>query len=227
MSHTLLSFFVLHLRLLLRRHRFLMCNNSLIGRDLLLTTAECFAAFQPGQEVLVGGIRLDDTAARKVTVSSTLSHPNLGIPDGFNNNLMLVKINEDMSGIVTPATLNTAGAFPADGASCFAIGYGATSNSNNVVPSNVLLGVSLPIISNAECTQIFGLENLETDDLMCAGSESGRGTCEYDTGSLLLCNGKIVGLTANFGLQYSVFGCGITGLPAVRIVKFVFPGRCE
>jgi Trypsin len=171
--------------------------------------------------VAIGGIRLDDASATMVTVSRTLSHPLLGIPEGFNNNIMLVKINQDMSSI-TPAILNTAAAFPTDGATCSAIGYGATANANVVVPSNNLLRVSLPIFGNAQCTQIYGLQGLETDDLMCAGSEFNRGACEFDTGSPLLCNGQIVGLAANFGGQFSVFGCGITGLPAVRTVK-IFP----
>jgi Trypsin len=226
-SHTLLSFFrLLHIRRcrLLRRRRFLIYNNSLIAGDILLTTAECAFAFQPDQEVYLGGILRDGAdATHVVTVSRTLFSPLLGIPESFNNNIMLVQIVEDMSGI-TPAVFNADAAVPVDGATCFAIGYGWTEPGNPSL-SDVLLQVQVPIISNGQCAESYNFGDVLPDDFICAGSEFGRGACAFDNGSPLLCNGVFVGLVA-YDVQYLFLGCGVAGLPAVRIVKFV-AGRCE
>jgi Trypsin len=222
-SHTLLSFFrLLHLRRC--RCRFLIYNNSLIAGDILLTTAECEFAFQPGQQVYLGGILRDGAdATQVVTVSRTLFSPLLGIPDDFNNNIMLVQIAEDMSAIA-PAVVNADDAVPVDGATCVAIGYGWTTRDNPSL-SDVLLQVQVPIISNDQCGMVYDFEGFETDDVMCAGGEFGRGACAFDNGSPLLCNGVFVGLVA-YDIQYVFNGCGVAGLPTVRIVKFV-AGRCE
>jgi Trypsin len=232
-SHTLLSFFrLLHLRRcrLLRRRRFLIYNNSLIAGDILLTTAECAFAFQPDQLVYLGGIRRDgsDADTQIVTVSRTLISPFFQSDSLSFNNIMLVKIVEDMSAI-TPVPLNADAAVPVDGATCIAIGYGFTTlddiSIDDLPFSDVLLQVQVPIISNDQCAEIYNLEKFYIDDLMCAGGEFDRGACAFDNGSPLLCNGKIVGLVA-YDLQYFFNGCGVAGLPNVRIVKFV-AGRCE
>lgn len=59
-------------------------------------------------------------------------------------------------------------------------------------------GVQLPIFNQAQCdakaTVVFGEPGFITDDMICAGGELGRDTCFGDGGSLLMCNGKIVGV---------------------------------
>jgi secreted trypsin-like serine protease len=176
----------------------------LIAGDILLTTASCKDSFLPGQKVYVGGIRRDGSDATSVTVSRNLPHPMFGTENLFDNNFMLVKIVEDLSTVPVPA-LNTDSAVPPDGATCVNFGFGFTEVEGF---SDVLLQVQLATVNQEQCSEVFG--SVINDSMLCAGGESGRGSCFGDDGSPLLFNGKIVGLVSG-GLD-----CGVEDVPVVR-----------
>jgi trypsin len=165
----------------------------LIAGDILLSAAHCREAFLPGQKVYVGGIQRDGSDATSVTVSRNLPHPRFGTEAPWDNDFMLVKIVEDLSTIPVPA-LNTDSAVPPDGATCVNFGFGVTDVTDDAVPSDVLLQVQLATVNQEQCDEVYGGEI--NDSMLCAGGESGRGSCFGDSGSPLIYNGKIVGVVS-------------------------------
>jgi trypsin len=184
-------------------------DNSLISGDIILSAAHCASAFTKGQEIYVGGIRNDGSdATYTVTVDKIRVHPDYQSINDLDHDFMLIKIEEDLSGVVVPEW-NDDPSVPVDEATCVSFGFGATEFGSG---SDVLLQVQLPIVNQAQCevelAPTFG-PGIITDDMICAGGEPGRDTCYGDSGSPLMCDGKIVGVVS-FGN-----GCG-NPLPAVR-----------
>jgi trypsin len=154
----------------------------------------------------VGGIRRDGSDATSVvTVSRNLPHPMSGA-DTFDNDFMLVKIVEDLSTVFVPA-LNTNSAVPPDGATCVNFGFGVTEDDDI---SDILLQVQLASVNQEQCGEVYSEYGVDiSDSVLCAGGESGRGSCFGDSGSPLMYNGKIVGLVSG-GIE-----CG-ADIPVVR-----------
>lgn len=85
-------------------------------------------------------------------------------------------------------------------------GWGATCEG--CPSSNMLRFVTVPIVPNAECNEIYG--GTITVGMICAGfPQGGRDTCQMDSGGPLTFNNQLVGVVS------WVAGCGRPDLPGV------------
>lgn len=174
-----------------------------------MTAAHCVSAFLPGETVYLGGIKRDGSdAVATVTVQEVRSHPDY---DDFSldSDFMVLKIQEDMSSVpVVP--WNSDGSTPPDDATGVHMGFGVTEQGTT---SDDLLQVQLASINQEECAtaiqDYFG-DDFLTDSMLCAGDEVGRSSCNGDSGSPLIYNDEIVGLSS-----WGSFFCG-DGSPSVR-----------
>ncbi|KAJ2941536.1 hypothetical protein O0L34_g14589 [Tuta absoluta] len=81
-----------------------------------------------------------------------------------------------------------------DGDMLQAIGFGLTEHSKN---SNELLSVKLPFVNQKKCQKNY--ENYDwriREEMMCAGGESGKGSCYGDSGSPLFYKSFLYGITS-------------------------------
>jgi granzyme A len=181
----------------------------LIAGDIILSAAHC--PYAAGQEIYLGGIQYDGSdATATVTIVSTVQHPLYGDVNGFDYDFRLIKIAEDMSSIAVPP-LNIDPSFPSEGTTCENFGYGVTE-TDTFSTSPVLLEVQLAIVNQDTCAEAYGGEDVITNDVICAGGEFGRGICFGDSGSPLICDGKVVGVDS---FVSGPFSCGV-GIPDVR-----------
>lgn len=178
----------------------------MIAGDIILSAAHC--PYAAGQQIYLGGILYDGSDGATVTIESTVEHPLYGDVNGFDYDFRLIKIVENMSAINVPQ-LNIDPSFPSDGTTCENFGYGQTESD---FFSPFLREVQLAIVNQDTCDEAFGGGGVITNDMICAGGEFGRGICFGDSGSPLMCDGKIVGVDS-FVSGFS--GCG-AGVPDVR-----------
>lgn len=179
----------------------------MIFGDILLTAAHCAEAFSPGQTVYLGGIRRSGTdAVTTVTVTEILPHPLYEVTNEVDHDFLLIKIDGDVSSSIAVPNWNVNPAVPADDETCLTMGFGLTED---FVESDDLLHVQLPVVNQDDCNIEYS--GFITDAMVCAGGEVGRSSCFGDSGSPLMYNGEIVGVTS-----FGSFFCG-DGLPTVRI----------
>ncbi|KAF5289868.1 hypothetical protein FQR65_LT02002 [Abscondita terminalis] len=102
-------------------------------------------------------------------------------------------------------------------------GWGKTENKNE---SNLKLKLSLPIISNRNCEQIYGMYGVSiTNNHICAGGEDGKDTCTGDSGGPLMnyialndINWYVTGI-----VSFGPTPCGLERWPGVytRVTEYV------
>lgn len=88
--------------------------------------------------------------------------------------------------------------------------------------SDVLLKISLPIVSNDECNDIFGgKERNITSKQICFGAEKGKDSCGGDSGGPALVDIQVSRRNIRWFQQaivsYGSVPCGLQGLPGVYI----------
>lgn len=108
------------------------------------------------------------------------------------------------------------------GESLFTAGWGKTEYAN---ASPIKLKVSVPIISLNTCAATFRQARIQLrDSQLCAGGESGKDSCNGDSG------GPLMNLAPNNSIQFYVEGivsfgarCGKQGWPGVytRVNKYL------
>lgn len=132
-------------------------------------------------------------------------HPNYGIPNQDDNDIMLVKLAFPVAAPLVQ--WNTDPSIPLDGDSVTTIGFGYTEeNGSN---SQELLKVDVDIVLFEQCDSLFG--DLTESIMLCAGTESGgRDACQGDSGGPLLSSSTVQVGIVSFG-----DGCGQPGVPAV------------
>ncbi|OGM45300.1 hypothetical protein ABOM_006446 [Aspergillus bombycis] len=90
---------------------------------------------------------------------------------------------------------------PEDGAECVASGWGNLERQ--------LQSVTLPIVNREKCNETYA--DQITERMICAGSETGKGTCPGDRGGPVTCGGKLAGIISQTN------GCDLLGRPDVFI----------
>ena len=106
-----------------------------------------------------------------------------------------------------------------DGQRCFVSGWGKDKLGEDGKYQTVLKKIDLPVIERQACTEMFrntqlGKNFVLDESYICAGGEKGKGSCEGDGGSPLVC--PIPGNESYFyqaGIVAWGIGCGEVNTP--------------
>lgn len=187
---------------------FQFCGGSLIAPDTVLTAAHCMDG--DSFDVVINRHDLRTSAGESIPRKTEIVHPRYD-DDSMDNDFALVFLDRATTENVVPVKLNQDGSYPTDGDTSHAMGWGTTSYQGS--PSDLLLEVDLPVISNQECSQRYPQYSMH-DSMICTFLP-GKDACQGDSGGPLIMSGananedKLIGITS-WGV-----GCATSQYPGV------------
>jgi len=133
--------------------------------------------------------------------------------NGFtiSNDISLLKWDEplDFNSYVGAIALPSSG--HAASGDCVVSGWGTTSEGGST--PNTLRKVAVPIVSDEECRDAYGQNDID-DSMICAGEkDGGKDSCQGDSGGPLACSDT--GSTYLGGIVSWGYGCARPGYPGV------------
>jgi len=178
-----------------RQHR---CGASLILPNRALTAARCFNIYStPGGYAVIGGSTYlqPESGSFQSTLERIIFHPRFNLwGREFANDIAVLWLvtsaptNARIRPIRLPAE-NTAVPY---GAQAYLAGWGITTSNGQF--ANRLRYTVLPTITNAQCNSVYPGRIL--GNMVCAGGQAGRGSCNGDHGGALVINGYQVGISS-------------------------------
>ncbi|RKH50094.1 serine protease [Corallococcus interemptor] len=194
------------------------CGGTLIRAGWVVTAAHCVQGVTPASmRVYAGDLRLGTVEVDEQyrAVSRKVLHPSY---DGSAHDVALLQLAQpfNLSQAIQPLTLPDA---PAPlGAPYVASGWGRTPTAPT---SEALKRVSLSITSTATCRDLVG-STFVSGAMLCTAPSTTANVCTRDDGGPLAYNGKLYGITSDFGSSqcntFSVFTNVATYTPWLRSV---------
>jgi len=171
------------------------CAASLIAPDIVLTAAHCDQVSGP---IYVDLLRHDRTDPKdvyeRIRVIELIPHPEYQHEESLRYDIMLLKIASSTSSAKeSMIKVNLDSSVPSPNQKVTVLGWGLTEADNDDSLSPVLQGASLHTLSNYDCEQSedpnYPSNNFNGEiyqDMLCAGSDSGKDACQGDSGGPLV-----------------------------------------
>ncbi|XP_059097747.1 trypsin-1-like, partial [Tigriopus californicus] len=186
------------------------CGASLIDENTLLTAAHCCDGVYP-EDLLVSlgdhNLFVDEGTEQKMGVSDIKIHPeydHLTISNDIC--LLILSVPAELNEFIQAVELPEPGQTYAPGTMGTISGWGYQTDEGPA--SDVLFSVSVPILSDEACGDIYGAENV-LESMICAGG-NGQNSCQGDAGGPMTCEDQ-----RQCGIVSWGYGCAL-GYPGVN-----------
>jgi len=161
------------------------CGGALISDEFVLTAAHC-AEDATRFDVMAGAHNVRASSEpERVEISSYngWTHPEWNSND-LSNDLALIRLPEKITfnDYIKPACLPTPDLIAEAGFLVTPIGWGKPSDSAGGISPVLRMVQDLPLITNKECNDVYGIVG---DGVVCMDTAGGKGTCNGDSGGPL------------------------------------------
>jgi secreted trypsin-like serine protease len=193
-----------------------VCAGTLVADEWVISAGHCvISPSQPNggiSKIVVNRHNLTvSTTGEDIPVKKAIRHPSYN-SSTLDNDISLFQLERPSSApkatIIRPDQAPSATTAEA---MTTVVGWGATREGGR--PSNVLLEVDVPIITNAQC-KTYPRYNNVTDNMICAGYVNGqKDSCQGDSGGPLFM--KIDDKITHIGIVSWGIGCARANAPGV------------
>ncbi|RXG57206.1 Trypsin-1 [Armadillidium vulgare] len=190
-----------------------ICGGAVYNDKFILTAAHCVNeenADDPSYlKVYAGDYSLSDIDGNEqiVPISEFIIHEDFNKYSMFND-IALLRLQSPLNYTTYVQPIFLPSEEQQSSGDCTLTGWGQTSNGQ---AAKILQAVSLPIVSDEDCRDVYGNYDVQ-DDMVCAGG-SGSGGCNGDSGSPLVCNNA--GQLYIAGIGSWGYECATAGFPSV------------
>ena len=190
---------------------FHFCGGAVKDDSTIITASHCCDGKSPANVQIVAGdhnLFQDEGPEQTADVSEIIMHPNYPKPQRYSNDVCILKLSTplEMTEQVAGAPMPTQGQqFEGD---AVVSGWGTLSPGG--ASPDVLMSVTVPIVTDAECVDAYG-SSVDGDTMICAGDleNGGVDSCQGDSGGPMTCGGTHCGIVS-WG-----YSCAAPGYPGV------------
>ncbi|KAJ8719665.1 hypothetical protein PYW08_011840 [Mythimna loreyi] len=184
-------------------------GGALVSRNRVLSAAHNFhnqVSSVSALTVVLGSITIF-TGGTRLTPSRLVLHENY-IPNPVRNDLAMVYLasNVNTNNNIAPIALPSGAQLNENFVNSIATasGFGKTADIGGVVANQPLSFVNLRVITNQECINTFGSNNVQATNI-CTSGEGGKNICTGDSGGPLAVNRNnrpiLIGITSFGAVQ--------------------------